>query len=56
VELNIKSALGAYSGKAELIPITRELLLKQNLHTVSIRNLKEEKRTAGKKKWCYLKM
>ncbi|KAL4121783.1 hypothetical protein QTP88_014224 [Uroleucon formosanum] len=49
-KLNIKSVLRAYGGKAELIPITRELLIEAHFAYRKYKsNLEEEKRTAEKK-------
>ncbi|CAI6374105.1 unnamed protein product [Macrosiphum euphorbiae] len=49
-KLNIKSALRAYGGKAELIPITRELLTEAHFAYRKYKsNLEEEKRTAERK-------
>jgi len=50
-KLNIKSALRAYGGKAELVPITRELITEANFAYSKYKShLEEEKRTAEKKK------
>lgn len=48
-KLNIKSALRAYGGKAELVPITRELITEANFAYSKYKShLEEEKRTAEK--------
>lgn len=50
-KLHIKSALRAYGGKAELIPITRELITEtQFAYSKYKSHLEEEKRTAERKK------
>lgn len=49
-KLNIKNALRAYGGKAELIPITRELITEAHLAYSQYKShLEEIKRTAEKK-------